>query len=214
MKKQSKFLLPVFVIAIAIAIAAVSGCASIVSGTDQTLTFNSEPDGATVTVAGKIVGKTPLSVQIDKGKNQSLTFEKEGYKTFTTQLSTTMDGWFWGNIVIGGFLGSTTDGVSGAINEFSPDQYFVTLTPDNGHGLSTSKPRKIKEIVIAFGDDIRQELASGGGEATNSILVLLEKDKKDKKDKDTTLLVLKKLSSQNQNDLDFAKAIIEFYGVK
>jgi uncharacterized protein YceK len=39
---------------------AISGCASIVDGTDQSMTFNSEPDGAAVTVAGKVVGKTPL----------------------------------------------------------------------------------------------------------------------------------------------------------
>ena len=38
-----------------------SGCASIVTGTDQTLAFNSEPDEATVTVAGKMIGKTRLS---------------------------------------------------------------------------------------------------------------------------------------------------------
>lgn len=30
-----------------------SGCATIMSGTDETLTFNSEPDGATVLVAGR-----------------------------------------------------------------------------------------------------------------------------------------------------------------
>jgi hypothetical protein len=64
-------------------VTSITGCASIVSGTDQNLTFNSEPDAATVTVAGKVVGKTPLSVQVKKGKNQSLTFEKDGYKTHT-----------------------------------------------------------------------------------------------------------------------------------
>ena len=66
-----------------------------------------------------------------------------------------MNPWFFGNIVIGGLLGSTTDGVSGAINEFSPDQYFVTLSPNTPFGISTSKPRKIKELVVAFGSDIR-----------------------------------------------------------
>lgn len=35
-----------------------TGCASIVSGTDQKLTFNSEPEEATVTVSGRVLGKT------------------------------------------------------------------------------------------------------------------------------------------------------------
>ena len=200
-----KFLLALVVIG------SISGCASIVSGRDQTLTFNSEPDGATVMVAGRTVGKTPLSVQINKGKQQSLTFEKEGYKTYTTQLSTTMDSWFWGNILIGGVLGSTTDGMSGAINEFAPDQYFVTLTPNNGHGLSTSKSRKIKELIIAFGDDIRRELVSGGGESTDAILAVLETEPADK---DTTLIVLEKFANQNSNDLELATSIIKFYDIK
>lgn len=89
-----------------------SGCATIVSGTDQKLTFDSEPEGATVTVAGRVLGKTPLTVEVDKDKNLALTFEKEGYKTYTTQLSTSLEPWFWGNIVIGGLVGSTTDSLS------------------------------------------------------------------------------------------------------
>jgi len=199
-----------FVIALSF-ITFISGCASIVSGTDQTLTFNSEPDGATVIVAGKTVGKTPLSVQIDKDENQSLTFEKEGYKTYTTQLSTTMDSWFWGNIVFGGFVGSTTDGMSGAINEFSPDQYFVTLTPTTPYNLSTSKPRKIKEIIIAFGDDIRLELMNGGGENTDAIISLIGDEDTDKV---TTTKVLKKIANDNTNDLEFANKIIDLYDIK
>ena len=41
-----------------------TGCASIVSGTDQKLTFNSEPEEATVTVSGRVLGKTPLTVPV------------------------------------------------------------------------------------------------------------------------------------------------------
>jgi len=195
----------------ALPITYIAGCTSIVSGTDQTLTFNSEPDGATVIVSGKKVGKTPLSVRIDKGKQQSLIFEKEGYKTYTTQLSTTMDSWFWGNIILGGFLGSTTDSMSGAMDEFSPDQYFVSLTPVTPYNVSTSKPRKIKEIIIAFGDDIRLELANGGGENVDAIINLTDEENTNK---EITVRVLQKLASKNTNDLDFAKSIIDFYEVK
>lgn len=180
---------------------------------DQTLTFNSEPDDATVTVAGRVVGKTPLSVKIDKGKHQTLTFEKEGYKTHTAQLSTSLDGWFWGNILLGGVIGSTTDGMSGAMHEFSPDQYFVTLSKNGAFGMATSKSRKIKEMVVAFGDDVRAELASGGGERTQVILHLVGINPGDK-EYDVNVDVLRQLANKNENDLDFAKAIIEFYDVE
>jgi PEGA domain len=204
--KNLSILLSVFLITI------ISGCATIVTGTDQTLTFNSEPDGATVTVSGLVIGKTPLSVQVEKGKNQSLTFEKEGYKTYSTQLSTSMNSWFWGNILIGGLLGSTTDGVSGSINEFSPDQYFVTLTPEKLSAVSAPSSRKIKELVLLFSVDIRQELASGqGGENSDALLSLLAVEEDNKA---TSLAALNKLSLESENDLEFAESIVDFYSIK
>lgn len=187
-----------------------SGCASIVSGTDQKMTFNSEPDEAIVTVSGRVLGKTPITVDVDRDSNQSITFEKEGYKTYTAQLSTTTNPWFFGNIVFGGLLGSTTDGVSGAIHEYSPDQYFVTLTPDTPTGLSTSKPRQIKEIVIAFSSELRHQLASGGGEKVDVILGLLDIDESEKA---TTTKALNQLALNNQNDLELANTIIDVYDV-
>jgi hypothetical protein len=188
-----------------------SGCASIVSGTDQKLTFNSEPEEATVTVSGRVLGKTPLTVPVDRGSNQSITFEKEGYKTYTAQLSTTTNPWFFGNIVLGGLLGSTTDGVSGAIHEFSPDQYFVTLKPDTPSGISTSKPRQIKEIIIAFSGEFRHQLASGGGEKVDSVIQLLDIKASEK---DTTIRALNQLALAEDNDLELAKTIIEVYNVQ
>ena len=188
-----------------------TGCASVVSGTDQKLTFNSEPEEATVTVSGRVLGKTPLTVPVDRGSNQSITFEKEGYKTYTAQLSTTTNPWFFGNIVLGGLVGSTTDGVSGAIHEFSPDQYFITLKPDTPTGLSTSRPRQIKEIIIAFSGEVRHELATGGGEKVDTLLRLLDIDGTEQ---DTTIRALNQLALANENDLELAETIIEVYGVQ
>ncbi|WP_295716941.1 PEGA domain-containing protein [uncultured Halovibrio sp.] len=188
----------------------INGCATVVSGTDQTLTFDSEPEGATVTVSGRVLGKTPVSTTIDKSQNQALTFQKEGYKEHTTQLSTSVDGWFWGNIFVGGLYGSTTDGVSGAMYEYAPDQYFVTLTPEKASGVSTSKKRKLKELVVAFGDDIRMELASDGGEKLDALLDILETPRDEE---ETTIAAIDSLAANNKNNLNFAKAIIDLYEV-
>jgi hypothetical protein len=188
----------------------ISGCATIVGGTDQTLTFNSQPDGATVTVAGRVLGKTPITVSVNKAKNQSLVFNKEGYEPISLQLSTSLDSLFWGNIIIGGFFGSTTDGVSGAMYKFSPDQYFVTLMPSNSGGLSASNPRKIKELVVLFGDNLRMELAGNGGEKTDAILEILQTEENEKL---TTMKALKKLADNNEDDLAFANSIIDLYGI-
>jgi len=41
-----------------------SGCASIMHGTHQDLTFQSNPDNATVTVGGRVIGKTPITTSL------------------------------------------------------------------------------------------------------------------------------------------------------
>lgn len=186
------------------------GCASIVTGTDQKVTFSSEPEGATVTVSGRVLGKTPLTVAVDKGKHQPFTFEKEGYKTHTAQLSTTFNSWFWGNIVFGGPLGSSTDAASGAVHEFSPDQYFVTLTPVSSGGLSDSKSLKTKELLVLLGADVRMEIASGGGEKVSALLEVLEISEEDRA---TAIATLHELSLQNNNDLEFAISVLKYYDI-
>lgn len=105
---------------IGLLICLLASCATIVSGKYQTVTFNSEPQGAKVIVNGRTLGTTPLTLPLEKASNQTLSFEKEGYNTVTLPLTTTLNGWFWGNIVLGGLLGSTTDGLTGAVHEYSP----------------------------------------------------------------------------------------------
>lgn len=196
---------------LAVLVTLLNGCASIVSGTDQKVSFDSEPEGATISIAGREIGKTPLTTSIDKDQNLVLSFQKKGYKEHSARLSTSLNSWFWGNIVFGGFLGSTTDNASGAMYQYSPDQYFVTLTPQNPSDAYSDKPRKIKELFLTFGDQIRLDLNSGGGENTEILLDILEIKDSEKR---TTLKALKKLASRHDDDIALAEAIIDFYGIE
>lgn len=158
------------------------GCASIMSGTTQQMSFQSTPDEVTVTVSGRIIGKTPITVQLDKKSDQILVFTKDGYKPITMQLTTTLDPWFWGNIVLGGLIGSTTDGISGAVHEYSPSQYFVTLEPV---GTKIESPtlknqrEKVKEFIVSSYSGLLADLSKGSGEGISTLMQLLniEKDK-------------------------------------
>ena len=85
-------------------------------GTSQEMTFQSSPEEVTVTVSGRVIGKTPITSRLDKKSGRSVVFSKDGYRPVTMELTTTLDPWFWGNIVLGGFIGSTTDGFNGAAN--------------------------------------------------------------------------------------------------
>ncbi len=152
-------------------------CATIVSGTSQTVTFYSSPEGATVLVGGKILGKTPLSMNLKKESGQSLVFEKEGYKPFSARLETSTNSWFWGNIVIGGFFGSSTDAISGAIYEYSPQQYMVTLEQARVGPLDgqATKPaaQKAKEFIVIGYNNILSDISAGEGPYLESLMSLL-----------------------------------------
>jgi len=65
---------------LAFILALIGGCATIVSGTTQEVSFQSNPEGAKVTVSGRVIGKTPVTLQLKREKGQSLAFEKEGYE--------------------------------------------------------------------------------------------------------------------------------------
>jgi hypothetical protein len=106
-----------------------AGCATIVTGGNQSVTFNSNPDGATIKLDDTAMGKTPITLSLKKKAGQTLAFEREGYEPLTTQLTTKTNPWIFGNILIGGLLGCSTDVVSGALYQYAPDRYMVTLQP-------------------------------------------------------------------------------------
>jgi hypothetical protein len=63
------------------------------------MSFTSEPEGATVVMDNRILGKTPFSILIKKHLNGSVIVQKEGYTPQTINFNTTIEGWFFGNIL-------------------------------------------------------------------------------------------------------------------
>jgi len=157
-----------------------SGCASIVTGSTQEMTFDSNPDGALVSVNGRPMGRTPLVIRLNKdSEDQELTFSKEGYRTASFPIASKVNPWFWGNIVCGGLLGSSTDGISGAMHEYSPSHYMATLTPVGAGSspiareVSLSANQKIKDFVVISYGQLQVDLSKGTGEYLSSLLSML-----------------------------------------
>ena len=188
-----------------------TGCASIITGTTQEVSFQSSPEGALVTVGGRVLGKTPITVQIDKESDPRLEFSKEGYETLVMPLATTIEPWFWGNIILGGLYGSTTDGISGAVYHYSPSHYYVTMTPFGpkieSFTLKSSRD-KTKEFIVARHSALLAELPRGHGEQTNSLIQLLKIDK----DKETDAInKLRGLSELFPDAPTFADQVLALY---
>jgi hypothetical protein len=101
---------------VAVCVILVSGCASIVSKSDWPVRVSSNPDGALCTVTdktGTVISKgvTPTILTLKSGDgyfksaSYKLMFEKEGYQPVSKELPTSLNGWYWGNIVLGGLIG-------------------------------------------------------------------------------------------------------------
>lgn len=180
----------------------ISGCASIISGGAQEVSFKSEPDGALIIIGGREIGKTPFTTKIDRKSDQVVTIKLDGYKTQEFPFTTTMNGWFFGNIVIGGLFGSSTDSATGAIHEYSPSFYNITLVPVK---TSSFIPQdEVRSYVVVNYRAILEELNSTPGQYVNSLWSLL-KITPDKQP--AALIALKKLSETNMDIVEFAKKV-------
>jgi len=104
-----------------------TGCSTIINGKRQIVSINSNVAGAQVTVNGMPVGQTPFAGQVERSSKAIVQLSKEGYVTKTMTMDTTFEPIFWGNIISGGFIGSTTDGVSGAMYKYAPATIQVDL---------------------------------------------------------------------------------------
>ncbi len=111
---------------------ALSGCATIMEGTGQSIAISTNPAGATCTVdrEGTRLGQvanTPGSIHIDKSKNDlSITCTKPGYATATIAQTPKFVGTTFGNIILGGGIGAVVDASTGANYEY-PAEIMVNL---------------------------------------------------------------------------------------
>ncbi len=107
-----------------------AGCSSIIEGTSQTLSFESNPPGADCALDrnGVAIGnvRTPGGIVVQKTKhNIRVTCKKDGYQDATAHLKSEAAGATFGNIILGGGIGWAIDSASGADNKY---QEITTLT--------------------------------------------------------------------------------------
>jgi uncharacterized protein YceK len=115
-----------------------SGCATITSGTTQSVNIVTEKDvqEAKCELTDKKGGKwfvpsTPGNATVRKGDGPlSVICKKEGYKTAELMVEETLVPATFGNIILGGGVGILVDSVSGAAQQY-PEQILVWMEPNN-----------------------------------------------------------------------------------
>lgn len=117
-----------------------AGCATIVSKSKSKVSINSTPAGAKISVKNNkgnevYSGVTPAVVTLKTGAGYfssgeyEVTFEMSGYDKRTRIITSSLNGWYIGNIVFGGLLGMLiVDPLTGAMWTLDSEMLSETLT--------------------------------------------------------------------------------------
>ena len=119
-----------------------SGCATIVNGGPDVVYFSTTPAGATVTVDGAQLGKTPLTTQVRRNSHM-MTFSKEGYQKDTLPVQKEFNLWVLGNVIFGGVIGIIVDAVAGNLEEVSGSVAVTLPKLESGDSRGRNAPDSI-----------------------------------------------------------------------
>ncbi len=159
---------------IIVALLLTHACASLVCGSKQKIPINSDPSDVKVTIQfdkervefrttaadgptkvgivkkETINEKTPFVLEIPrKTKSVIIRFQKEGYFPHEVILVRTVNGWVWGNLLLGGLIGIGVDFSTGAAYELIPMQVDAILTEMKQQGKVLGTPSGNDLLVLA-----------------------------------------------------------------
>ncbi len=112
-------------------------CATIVSRSSYPVDFSSDPQGAQLTIQNRdgfvvFEGKTPTTVYLNSSAGYMrreiyrVTYQHPGQEPVTTIIEAELDGWYFGNILLGGLIGMLiVDPLTGAMYKIPPRSHSV-----------------------------------------------------------------------------------------
>ena len=158
------------IIGLSLAVILTTGCSSIISKNEYAVAINSSPDIAAFRItnrAGQNVhsGTTPSTVTLKsssgyfKGETYNIELNKEGYTTKIYAITSSLDGWYFGNIIFGGVLGMLiVDPMTGAMYnlparvDISLEQSVAGVEPDATLTIATidslTAAQKLRLVLI------------------------------------------------------------------
>ncbi|MES2698052.1 MAG: translation initiation factor 2 [Pseudomonadota bacterium] len=110
-----------------VAALSLGGCATVVNGVHQDLSFASDPDGAVVAMSTGQTCTTPCEYSLRRGHDLRVDFTKAGYKPEFVYVQSRLAGSTFGNIILGGGIGAVVDGSNGSSNRLYPNPVSIRL---------------------------------------------------------------------------------------
>lgn len=136
-----------------------SGCATIVSGSEQDISIRSNPAGAMVLLDGMQLGTTPLMTDLKRKKRHTIKIQKDGYLEETRSTKRGFNWWYVGNVLFGGIIGLIVDPCTGAMYKIDPDEINATLVPQEGSLTADIKSNSVEATVAKSELSVDQQVA-------------------------------------------------------
>jgi hypothetical protein len=150
------------------AVVLLQGCATIFTGTRDTLNFDANVFGVRLTIDGMYQGELPLTVDMSRnfvgGRRFLARFEREGYVTQEFQLNREFNA-----VSILDISSPITSGgvdiLTGSIMKFSPRDYHVQMLEKSDSAGSVDFRRSLEVYRFALTNHARlqEDIARGGG---------------------------------------------------
>ncbi|MBL8416161.1 MAG: hypothetical protein JNM42_17160 [Propionivibrio sp.] len=145
------------VLVIVVATTLATGCATVTKGTTQPVTLHTDPDGATCDVTRELknvasLSATPGQVLVDKAWGSiDVSCRKSGHQPTEVRVDSEVQGWTFGNILIGGIIGFAVDAASGAMRQY-PQFIMLTLVPEEFESTE-DRDRYLNERLSRFEEE-------------------------------------------------------------
>lgn len=141
----------VFVFISIVAIATLfSSCATIVAGGDPSITISSSSvtEPVTITTEKQTYPNVtlPAVVQVKRKKldGQRIRIEAENYKFQDIVLRKAVNGWAFGNILIGGIIGLSVDLITNCVSKPAQEEFNIEPTFKKKESQESTKERESK----------------------------------------------------------------------
>ena len=114
------------------------GCATILGGgPSQPVSLSSDPTGADFMIKSSNglqmgSGKTPQTLRLPRKNEYQVDFTVPGYQPQSVALAKGVNGWIWGNLVLGWIIGFGVDFLTGSAYKLEPAQVQVALARQTG----------------------------------------------------------------------------------
>ncbi len=139
----------------------ITSCATIFGKSSYPVSINSNPNGADISITdkkGKEVykGQSPATVTLKSGAGYfsraeyQVRISSKGYAEQIVPVNYKLNGWYFGNIFLGGFLGMLiVDPATGAMWKLDTPPISITLRKSNALNIPTLEILNMNEVSAA-----------------------------------------------------------------